>query len=1120
MSVEVQDGGRDGRPGSSPETARVKIELLGPVRARLGDTELTLGSAHRRAVLAVLAMRANQVVSRAELIDAVWGEEPPASANGSIYTYISGLRAALEPNRSRRSAAQVLTSAGSGYRLQVDEDAVDVYRFDALRDEAKRCQAERDTAGARRALDAALALWDGEALEGIPGPFAASQRARLAELRLTTLERRAQVVLDSGGHHAIVDELSVLTRENPLREGLHGLLLLALYRAGRRSEALRVFRDLRSTTIETLGTEPGPVLTGLNEQILADDPALGRAPETPGGAAKPIPIVGRPHPSGPRVFVGRETETTLLLAAVRDVATGQGRSVWIEGEPGIGKSALLAHCLAETPGSQLAWASADELGQRFPLRVVLDCLDVTAHSADPRRAKLAAAARQSENDPGGESVLVAADGVVALVTALCAEGPLIVVADELQWADPASLVVWQHLSRETRRLPLLLIGACRPVPRRPELERLRAALPETGAENLVLEPLPDAVVHDLITGITGTAPGPALLGFGLSAAGNPLYVKEIVETLTREGTLATGGAPGPSAIPSTLVSIVAHHLTFLSARTLESLRWAALFGEAFSAGDLAAALGWPVSKLADVIDEARTAGVFTESHGRLTFRHPLIRRALYDKTPAAIRVALHRQLAEALAKAGAPAERVAEQLTAAQVPIDPWVRDWLLAEVGALAPRAPLAATQLLRRAINSRSVTGDAKETLTATMARLMFWLGREPEAEAAYVGARTTDSERAAEMRWILAHIHYRRGDLPKAIAGIQEALRDEDTPAEWRERHNALLTSVLPAGSLLAIFLPPADADEAKPDQGGTGLDRALDAVSAVPELATLHRMLLDDTMASVRGFDHLDSTLRSVRQPAVLPATGKPAAAHSTAQTYWLGRWDDILAELTTAIGSGSAIASYALGPPGSARLINGLAALITGHRGRPEEARAHLRAAGEQPSLELADTEGVDVVLAANALIAEQQDRPDYAFDLLATLLEPEYAASTARFAWLPWLVRLAMDLGERGRARFATLLCEGTAGQETAALRCRALLDGDPEPTLVAAERSRAAGRRLEFAQSMEDAAVLLAGAGRLPEAIATFRVSLVSYTELGARWDARRAERRMSTLGHNQRCE
>jgi DNA-binding SARP family transcriptional activator len=1007
-------------------SAHLRIELLGPVRAWRAHEELALGSAHRRAVLAVLAMRANQVVARTELIDAIWGESAPASANGSIYTYVSGLRTALEPDRARRSEGRVLASAGSGYCLRLEPGELDVQRFDALREQARQATSPQDMTGARKALDAALGLWNDEALAGIPGPFAAAQRARLAELRLSTLEARAQVILDSGGHQTIVDELFELAREHPLREGIQGLLLLALYRSGRRAEALEAFQRISATTIESLGTEPGPALHRLHRQILADDTALGRT----GGTAKPIPIVSRPRPSRPAVFTGRERETAILRSAVAAVAGGAGASLWIEGEPGIGKSALLAEGLAETPGCQLAWARADELGQRLPLRVILDCLDVTAHSADPRRAELATTARKTESDPGGDAMPSVVDGVLKLVTDLCGEGPLILVADELQWADPASLVVWRHLAAETRRLPLLLIGACRPVPRGPELERLRA---EAGTPVVTLGPISEVAVGELITGILGASPGGALLAFGASAAGNPFYIREIVETLARDGDLER------TSMPSALVSQVAHHLDFLSPRTREMLRWATLFGDDFTVDDLSAALGKPPGALAKMIGEARAAGVFAESHGRLTFRHPLVRRALYDKTPAAIRIALHRQLAEALSEAGAPADKVAGQLTTAAVPVDPWVRDWLLAEVSTLAARAPVTALKLVRRAIASKVTSGDVKETLTAKAARLMFWLGREPEAEVGYVVARTADSVSAAEMRWILAYLNHRRGDTSKAVSGIQDALRDKDIPETWRSRHESLLSLV----------------------RHGDPLDK-------------------------VPGF--------------------------GVAEAYWLGRWDDVLAELDAVLRDGTAIASYALGPPGSLRLVHGVAALIAGHRGKPEEARAHLQAARDQPMSHPSDVEGADFMLAASALVTEQ-DSPEEALDLLTAMLEPDYPPAANRYRWLPGLVRLAMELGERGRARFGTLLCERAPGQETVALRCRALLDSDPDQMLRAAEFYRLGHSTLEFAQTMEDAAVLLTGQDRLAEATTTFRISLESYAAMDAGWDVRRAERRMHAL-------
>src|SRR5690349_17769968 len=177
---------------SSPSTA-VRISLLGPVRAWGTHGEAELGFAQRKAVLAVLALQSGHWVSKSELVDAVWGEEPPASAQGSIYAHISALRATLEPHRPPRSEGALLTSAGSGYCLTLPGDAVDVDHFQRLRDEARTCRNNRDIDGELAALEAALALWRGDALDNAPGPFATRQRARLAGLKLEAVERRARL---------------------------------------------------------------------------------------------------------------------------------------------------------------------------------------------------------------------------------------------------------------------------------------------------------------------------------------------------------------------------------------------------------------------------------------------------------------------------------------------------------------------------------------------------------------------------------------------------------------------------------------------------------------------------------------------------------------------------------------------------------------------------------------------------------------------------------------------------------------------------------------------------------------------------------------------------------------
>ena len=252
----------------------LRVELLGPVRAWQGNEELDLGSARSRAVFAVLATRAGRTVSRQEIITGVWGADAPATVEGSVYTYVSGLRRALDPARTRWSGGDVLVSSGAGYCLRLEPGAIDVTAFTRLREQASTDAERGEFRAAVQGLTAALELWRGHPLSGITGPFADLCRTRLGELRLAVHERRAEATLALGGHAEVAAELAGLVDEHPLHEGFRRLLMLALYRAGRAAEALASYRSARRVVVEELGIEPGPALRRLHDRILADDPAL------------------------------------------------------------------------------------------------------------------------------------------------------------------------------------------------------------------------------------------------------------------------------------------------------------------------------------------------------------------------------------------------------------------------------------------------------------------------------------------------------------------------------------------------------------------------------------------------------------------------------------------------------------------------------------------------------------------------------------------------------------------------------------------------------------------------------------------------------------------------------
>ena len=371
------------------------------------------------------------------------------------------------------------------------------------------------------------------------------------------------------------------------------------------------------------------------------------------------------HPVTPAgALVGRDSEMALLTSLIKDLGRGRGGSLLIEGEPGIGKSALVQAAVAKAPeaGCQVFWGAGDELGQALPLLPFLDGLRVREPSANPRRDTIVRLLRgEVAADRGADVPAVLAEQLLALVTEQCAVQPVILVIDDLQWADRASVTLWARLARSARQVPLLLVGIMRPVPQRDDLLALRRAADDDA--RLDLAGLTGTAVADLVATLADGKPDDNLLRLADGAAGNPLYVTELVAALARGSSLSiteAGAAEvaGGSA-PGFLSAAIADRLGFVAGSVRDVLRAAALLGVDFAVPDLAVVLGRSVPDLIPAVDEARAAGILAESGQRLGFRHPLIRAALYDEMPAAVRAAWHHDAGRALAEAGAPPDRVA-----------------------------------------------------------------------------------------------------------------------------------------------------------------------------------------------------------------------------------------------------------------------------------------------------------------------------------------------------------------------------------------------------------------------------------------------------------------------------
>jgi DNA-binding SARP family transcriptional activator len=245
----------------------VEFRILGPVEVRLNGDALALGGRKQRALLALLLLHANEVVSRDRLIDALWGERPPSSAHQSLDSYVSRLRRVLGQERLLRRPP--------GYVLVLEPDELDLTRFEGLVASARAAVARGDVAEAASTLRTALSLWRGPALADLlDEPVAATEAEHLEERRLIALEERIDADLAAGRGPELVPELEALVREHPLRERLLGQLMLALYRAGRHGDALGVLQAARHRLAAELGLEPGPQLRELERLILRHDPAL------------------------------------------------------------------------------------------------------------------------------------------------------------------------------------------------------------------------------------------------------------------------------------------------------------------------------------------------------------------------------------------------------------------------------------------------------------------------------------------------------------------------------------------------------------------------------------------------------------------------------------------------------------------------------------------------------------------------------------------------------------------------------------------------------------------------------------------------------------------------------
>ncbi|WP_117210775.1 AAA family ATPase [Allorhizocola rhizosphaerae] len=851
--------------------------------------------------------------------------------------------------------------------------------------------------------------------------------------------------------------------------------------------------------------------------------------------------------------VGREAEVQRLQSIAREAVGGRGATVLVDGEPGIGKTTLLRAMAAECErlGIKTRLGSAQDFERRLPFTAIANCLGPDAGSGDPQLARLAGLL-------GGASVLgqsiAAANHEFAVIEAIgdlidswCAAGPVALLLDDAQWADPSSLLALHRLARETVQQPLVLVIAAPSLTHEEATAGLANTLLARGAELLRLEPLPDPAVAGLVERLLAASVDEDLLGLVSRAGGNPFYINELVTVLSREGAIHTAGGraevhQSSVEVPRSLVDVIQQRLHGLPREARDVLQMAAVLGPEIDVTELHRVLDLPMFELTGILSRAIEADLLADTGQRLLFRHDLIREVLADQVPYSVRAALHLRAGQMLAgTTGAPVERTAEHLLAG-AELDPGCVQWVLDNADDLIVRAPEIAVSMLERVLALAGET--ARDALRYHLVRALLWLSKltEAEQEARNALAALRDPAWAGGLRWLLVQALYRQGRLADTVEAIDEALASPDlSPVDAGRLHGFGATCLfylerLEKGERWAREAIAIGQEHGEPQASALGhlaLAAARFAHGDVVEalrfsdlaVPAFEHGIQPDVQAdpyAMRGYCMLELDRLSEADETLAMAVKHNQDTGGVYLTlcYALrarlrfldGRWDDALAEINTGLDSPDAL----MQAPG----LQALAALIAIHRGTYAQGDGAQRI--PEPDTSLGGRKYGYLMRWAQALLLVSQGDQRRALELLYPAWLQAWGLDNRRIIYriCPDLARLAAAVGDTNRSEELVdtteelVLAQPTPSLAAVAQLCRGLARSEPDLLLAAAEAFHEVGWPLYEGQAYEDAAEALARVGHSGEARVALGKAVVLYGGLDAAWDIVRGTARLRQAG------